>query len=596
MTDARLSPAHDNVVLGPLALEANLPERFYRGGAAIAAFRGSEQVGRVHAPRTGSLPPPRSSASTRPGSPASPTGGSCGTPSCRSPSAGSARRISRRYGASPALLVKLLDAGQRLPVHAHPSREWARRHLDCPYGKTEAWVIVECEPDSLVHLGFRRDVEAEELAGWVERQDEDALIGALHALPVQRGDSVLVPAGMPHAIGAGIFLVELQEPTDLSVLMEWKGFELDGPKDGHLGLGFDVALSCVDRAGHGAERLRELHSAGSPPRCEQRPPAAERALLPRRAAPAGPRRRARSVLRGARGARGRGRAAELGRHPPRSPRHDRARPPRGRHVRAARRARGAPLPAPGPEERSVVSLDPDLQVASEELPQWRLVLLALSRVWIALFLLVIVGYFSIADARATPSSSRQLQDDRARHLRGDPARDRPDVRDRDRGHRPLDRRDPGLLGRLPAAQVMLHLSGTKAQTDDGCTRTPAGRSRSASWSACSPGSAGALFNGVIDHASSSCRRSSSRSARSASPSARRPARGRHQPLAPCPTASRTTRQRQVLGHLRARADRGDRRAARPAHVRFTPLRPLHAGGRLERGGGAPRRASRPTAT
>jgi mannose-6-phosphate isomerase len=66
---------------------------------------------------------------------------------------------------------------------------------------------------------------------------------------------------MPHAVGAGIFLVELQEPTDLSVLMEWEGFELDGRADGHLGLGFDVALSCVDRTGHGAERVRELQSA-----------------------------------------------------------------------------------------------------------------------------------------------------------------------------------------------------------------------------------------------------------------------------------------------------------------------------------------------
>jgi hypothetical protein len=49
-----------------------------------------------------------------------------------------------------------------------------------------------------------------------------------------------------------------------------------------------------------------------------------------------------------------------------------------------------------------VSIDPDLQLASEELPHWRIVLLALSRVWIALFLLVIVGYFSIS----TPSARR----------------------------------------------------------------------------------------------------------------------------------------------------------------------------------------------
>ena len=72
---------------------------------------------------------------------------------------------------------------------------------------------------------------------------------------------MLVPAGTPHAVGAGVFLLELQEPTDLSVLMEWSGFELDGRALGHLGLGFDVALSCVDRSGFGAERLRELQAA-----------------------------------------------------------------------------------------------------------------------------------------------------------------------------------------------------------------------------------------------------------------------------------------------------------------------------------------------
>ena len=63
------------------------------------------------------------------------------------------------------------------------------------------------------------------------------------------GDRVLVPAGMPHAIGRGILLVELQEPTDFSVLLEWEGFAIDGRAEGHLGLGFDVALGCVDRAG-----------------------------------------------------------------------------------------------------------------------------------------------------------------------------------------------------------------------------------------------------------------------------------------------------------------------------------------------------------
>lgn len=164
----------------------------------------------------------------------------------------------RRYGADPALLVKLLDAGQRLPVHAHPDREFARRHLDCPYGKTEAWVILEAPDDAVVHLGFARDVDAEQLAGWVRDQDGAAMLAAMHAVPVRPGDGVLVLAGLPHAIGAGVFLAELQEPSDFSMLMEWKPYGLDGGRDCSLGLDFEVALACVNRAAVGGAELDAL--------------------------------------------------------------------------------------------------------------------------------------------------------------------------------------------------------------------------------------------------------------------------------------------------------------------------------------------------
>jgi mannose-6-phosphate isomerase len=166
-----------------------------------------------------------------------------------------------RFGADTGLLVKLLEAGQRLPVHCHPDREFSRRHLDCRYGKTEAWVIVEIRsPEPLVHLGFRQDVPLATLSEWVSRQDTEAILGATHRLPVAVGDSILVPAGVPHAIGEGVFLVELQEATDLSVLLEWKGFDIDGGREGHLGLGFETALTCVDRSGWGMDRLRWLRT------------------------------------------------------------------------------------------------------------------------------------------------------------------------------------------------------------------------------------------------------------------------------------------------------------------------------------------------
>jgi mannose-6-phosphate isomerase len=163
------------------------------------------------------------------------------------------------FGPDVDLLVKLLDAGQRLVVHVHPNDKFAARHLGCRHGKTESWVIVETEVEqALVYLGFREPVDDDVMRGWVDGQDVDAMLGALNVLPVKAGDAILVPAGLPHAIGEGVLIVELQEPTDFSILMEWKGFDLDGVAEGHLGLGFDIALQCVDRQAWSTQQLDQL--------------------------------------------------------------------------------------------------------------------------------------------------------------------------------------------------------------------------------------------------------------------------------------------------------------------------------------------------
>ncbi len=63
------------------------------------------------------------------------------------------------------LLTKLLDAGTRLPLHVHPSREFARANLDSELGKTEAWLVLHAEPGASARLGFARAVSATELGG-----------------------------------------------------------------------------------------------------------------------------------------------------------------------------------------------------------------------------------------------------------------------------------------------------------------------------------------------------------------------------------------------------------------------------------------------
>ncbi len=168
-----------------------------------------------------------------------------------------------RYGADTRLLVKLLDAGQRLPVHAHPDVAFAGTHLGRAHGKAEAWFILT---SGVVHLGLTADVDAGNLRRLVDRQDSAALLGLLHRIPVTPGDVVFVPPGVLHAIGEGVFIVEVQEPEDLSILLEWRGFDLDGSRDGHLGLGFDLALRAVERrARSGAEMADLVRPAGFGP-------------------------------------------------------------------------------------------------------------------------------------------------------------------------------------------------------------------------------------------------------------------------------------------------------------------------------------------
>jgi mannose-6-phosphate isomerase len=183
------------------------------------------------------------------------------------------------YGTSTELLVKLLDAGERLPVHVHPDRAFARQHLSLVHGKTEAWIVLEADEGARVRLGFAESMRPADVRAMAEAQDTEAMVGALVSRPVRPGDAVLVPAGLPHCIDAGLLVLELQEPTDLSILLEWAGFAIDGPQQGHLGLGFDLAYQAVRYDALDGAELDRLVVAGDQPKAaglaSLMPPAAD---------------------------------------------------------------------------------------------------------------------------------------------------------------------------------------------------------------------------------------------------------------------------------------------------------------------------------
>ena len=240
----------------PVPMPPNVIDHFYLGGERLAAFRGvplpsprrpeewlaatvhradEPDVGRSRMP-DGSLFAELVAADPR---------GWTGTPDAPA------------GPADTGILVKLLDAGQRLPVHVHPTRPFARDHLHSCYGKTEAWYVLETHGDDpAVWVGFREDVDPDVLADRVDAQDSAWMLAHLNKISVRPGDGIVVPAGQAHATGAGVFLVEVQEPTDFSILLEWS-VTTATRDESHLGLGFDVVLPAVShRALTAVDELR----------------------------------------------------------------------------------------------------------------------------------------------------------------------------------------------------------------------------------------------------------------------------------------------------------------------------------------------------
>ncbi|NQX59791.1 type I phosphomannose isomerase catalytic subunit [Paenibacillus qinlingensis] len=155
-----------------------------------------------------------------------------------------------KFGNQTGVLVKMIDSLSRLTIQVHPDKQFAKDILDSDFGKTESWYIlggrtVDGDPPH-VFFGFKPGVTREHWERLFYEQNITGMLEALHKIEVQPGDVFFIEGGVPHAIGAGCFLIEVQEPTDYTLRTERTTPEGRVIPDLliHQGAGFDALFDC----------------------------------------------------------------------------------------------------------------------------------------------------------------------------------------------------------------------------------------------------------------------------------------------------------------------------------------------------------------
>ena len=136
------------------------------------------------------------------------------------------------------ILIKFIDAKNNLSIQVHPSNEYALKN-EGQYGKTEAWYILESEPDAYLYYGFKQEISKEEFKSRIEN---NTLTEVLNAVKVKKGDLFFIPSGTLHAIGKGIVIAEIQQNSNVTYrVYDYGRLGADGkPRALHIAKALDV--------------------------------------------------------------------------------------------------------------------------------------------------------------------------------------------------------------------------------------------------------------------------------------------------------------------------------------------------------------------
>jgi mannose-6-phosphate isomerase len=131
------------------------------------------------------------------------------------------------------VLIKLIDANDILSVQVHPNDELAWELEGQEKGKTEAWIILDCDEGAEIVAGIKQGTTRSQLKQALEKGE---LQKFLNIKKVKKGDCIYIPAGTVHSLGKGIVVYEVQQPADLTYrLFDWDRTDEKGrPRDLHI--------------------------------------------------------------------------------------------------------------------------------------------------------------------------------------------------------------------------------------------------------------------------------------------------------------------------------------------------------------------------
>ena len=159
------------------------------------------------------------------------------------------KALADKFGTT-GVLIKMLDSKERLTIQVHPDKDYARTMLNSAFGKTESWYVLNKREvngeKSVIYMGFKEGVTKEQWETLFVNQDIEGMLGCLHKIEVNPGDAYMIYGGVPHAIGSGCFLMEVQEPTDYTMRVEKitpAGLEISDELI-HQGVGEQNMLDC----------------------------------------------------------------------------------------------------------------------------------------------------------------------------------------------------------------------------------------------------------------------------------------------------------------------------------------------------------------